>query len=111
MLASALVVVSYTNFEQVFTTLVLLSVFTAVVPYLFSAAAQLFWLLVRGRKAEWPHLVRDGVVSVLALVFAFWALAGSGYQAVYYGVVCLLLGVPLYVWLKVGRREYGEVTS
>lgn len=110
-LASALVVVSYTNFEEVFTTLVLLSVFTAVVPYLFSAAAQLYWLLVRGRKAEWPHLVRDCTVSVLALAFAFWALAGSGYQAVYYGVVCLLLGVPLYIWLKVGRREYGEVSS
>ncbi|WP_245848385.1 APC family permease [Lentzea kentuckyensis] len=110
-LASALVSVSYTNFEQVFTTLVLLSVFTAVVPYLFSAAAQLYWLLVRGRKAEWPHLVRDCTVSILALAFAFWALAGSGYQAVYYGVICLLLGVPLYIWLKVGRREYGEVTS
>ncbi|GGU50580.1 amino acid permease [Lentzea flava] len=110
-LASALVVVSYTSFEQVFTTLVLLSVFTAVVPYLFSAAAQLFWLLVRGRRAEWPHLVRDGGVSVLALAFAFWALAGSGYQAVYYGSVCLLLGVPLYIWLKAGRGEYGEVKA
>ncbi|MXI17193.1 amino acid permease, partial [Escherichia coli] len=42
------------------------------------------------------------------LVFCFWALAGSGYQAVYYGVFCLLLGVPVYVWLKVGRGEYGE---
>ncbi|SFR02414.1 amino acid/polyamine/organocation transporter, APC superfamily [Lentzea waywayandensis] len=110
-LASALVIVSYTNFEQVFTTLVLLSVFTAVVPYLFSAAAQLYWLLVRGRRAEWPHLVRDCTVSVLALAFSFWALAGSGYQAVYYGVICLLLGVPLYIWLKVSRGEYGEVTS
>jgi APA family basic amino acid/polyamine antiporter len=106
-----LVIVSYTNFDQVFTTLVLLSVFTAVVPYLFSAAAQLFWLMVRGRKAEWPHLIRDGSVSVLALVFAFWALAGSGYQAVYYGSVCLLLGVPLYIWLKAGRGEYGEVKA
>ncbi|GAA0250119.1 amino acid permease [Saccharothrix mutabilis subsp. mutabilis] len=107
-LASVLVVVSYTNFEQVFTTLVLLSVFTAVVPYLFSAAAQLYWLVVRGRAAHRAHLVRDCGISALALVFSFWALAGSGYQAVYYGVVCLLLGVPVYVWLKAGRHEYGE---
>ncbi len=55
--------------------------------------------------------MRDCTVSVLALGFTFWALAGSGYQAVYYGVVCLLLGVPLYIWLKVSRREYGEVAS
>lgn len=107
-LASALTAVSYTSFDKVFTTLVLLSVFTAVVPYLFSAAAQLYWLLARGRATAWPHLVRDCGVSGTALVFSFWALAGSGYQAVYYGMFCLLLGVPVYIWLKVGRKEYGE---
>ena len=107
-LASLLTVVSYTSFESVFTTLVLLSVFTAVVPYMFSAGAQLYWLLTRGRETRWAHLVRDCGVSALALVFSFWALAGSGYQAVYYGVFCLLLGLPIYIWLKVGRREYGE---
>lgn len=107
-LASALAVVGYTQFDKVFTTLVLLSVFTAVVPYLFSAAAQLYWLLARGHDTHWPHLVRDCGVSGVALVFCFWSLAGSGYQAVYYGVFVLLLGVPMYIWLKVGRREFGE---
>ena len=111
LLASVLTVISYTQFDRVFTTLVLLSVFTAVVPYLFSAAAQLYWLLARGRATHWPHLVRDVGVSSVALVFCFWSVAGSGYQAVYYGVVCLLLGVPLYVWLKVGRKEFGETTA
>jgi basic amino acid/polyamine antiporter, APA family len=107
-LASILTVISYTSFESVFTTLVLLSVFTAVVPYIFSAGAQLYWLLTRGRDTHWAHLVRDCGVSALALVFSFWSLAGSGYQAVYYGVFCLLLGLPIYIWLKVGRGEYGE---
>ena len=107
-LASALTIVSYTRFDKVFTTLVLLSVLTAVIPYLFSASAQLYWLLTRGRGTRWPHLVRDCGVSGVALVFCFWSLAGSGYQAVYYGVFCLLLGVPVYIWLKVGRHEYGE---
>jgi APA family basic amino acid/polyamine antiporter len=110
-LASALALVGYSQFEKVFTTLVLLSVFTAVVPYLFSAAAQLYWLLARGPETHWPHLVRDCGVSAVALVFCFWSLAGSGYQAVYYGVFCLLLGVPMYIWLKVGRREFGEAPA
>jgi APA family basic amino acid/polyamine antiporter len=109
-LATALTVVSYSAFSQVFTTLVLLSVLTAVVPYLFSAAAQLYWLLVHGRSGRVQHLLRDCLVSVGALAFTFWALAGSGYQAAYYGIFCLLLGVPVYVWLKVERREYGEAT-
>jgi APA family basic amino acid/polyamine antiporter len=107
-LASALALVGYSQFDKVFTTLVLLSVFTAVVPYLFSAAAQLYWLLARGPATHWPRLGRDCGVSAVALVFCFWSLAGSGYQAVYYGVFCLLLGIPMYVWLKVTRKEYGE---
>lgn len=108
LLASALTVVSYTSFATVFTTIVLLSVLTAVIPYLFSAAAQLYWLITRGRSTSPARLARDLGVSALALVFSFWALAGSGYQAVYYGVFCLFLGVPVYIWMKSGRHEYGE---
>ena len=108
LLASGLTVVSYTSFDKVFTTIVLLSVLTSVIPYLFSAAAQLYWLVIRVPDLNRRHLIRDVAVSVVALVFSFWTLAGSGYQAVYYGTFCVLLGVPVYVWMKVKRGEYGE---
>jgi APA family basic amino acid/polyamine antiporter len=107
-LASVLTIVSYTSFTKVFTTVVLLSVLTAVIPYLFSAAAQVYWLATEGRRLRAAHLARDLGVSLTALLFGFWALAGSGYQAVYYGLFSLLLGIPAYVWLKAERREYGE---
>lgn len=35
-------------------------------------------------------------------------MAGSGYPAVYYGAFCLFLGVPVYIWMKTARGEYGE---
>jgi APA family basic amino acid/polyamine antiporter len=108
LLAAGLTVVSYTSFEQVFITVVLLSVLTSVVPYLLAAAAQLYWLRTEGRRLRADHLARDVTVSALALAFGFWALAGSGYQAVYYGTFCLLLGVPVYVWVKARRGSYGQ---
>ncbi|WP_435059618.1 APC family permease [Streptomyces sp. bgisy060] len=108
-LASLTTVFSYTRFEDVFTKIVLLSVVTAVIPYLFSAAAQLYWLLVRGRDGLSPRrLARDATVAALALVFSYWSVQGSGYQTVYYGLFVLLLGVPVYVWLKRGQGVYGE---
>ena len=58
---------SYWHFQKVFTDVVLLSVLTAVIPYLYSAAAHLYWLLVKGRAVSWPHLVRDLVVTTVAL--------------------------------------------
>jgi basic amino acid/polyamine antiporter, APA family len=106
--ASLLMLLSYWRFEKVFTTVVLLSVLTAVIPYLYSAAAHLYWLLVKGRAVSWAHLTRDAIVSTIALIFTFWALAGTGYQAVYYGVFAFFLGVPVYIWMKVQRGEYGE---
>jgi APA family basic amino acid/polyamine antiporter len=111
LLAATLTVVAYTGFEQVFITVVLLSVLTAVVPYLLSAAAQLYWLRTNGTRPRVAHLARDIGVSATALVFAFWALAGSGYQAVYYGTFCLLLGVPVYGWVRARRGVYGETAA
>jgi APA family basic amino acid/polyamine antiporter len=107
-LASVLTVFGYTHFQSVFTDMLLLSVLTAVIPYLYSAAAHLYWLIVKGRAVSWPHLTRDVGVTVLALLFSFWALAGTGYQAVYYGIIAFFLGVPVYIWMKAQRKEYGE---
>ena len=106
--ASLLMIFSYWHFQKVFTDVVLLSVLTAVIPYLYSAAAHLYWLLVKGRAVSWPHLVRDSIVSTVALIFTFWALAGTGYQAVYFGIFAFFLGVPVYIWMKAQRGEYGE---
>jgi basic amino acid/polyamine antiporter, APA family len=109
LLASILTVVSYTSFDQVFITVVLLSVLTSVIPYLFSAAAQVYWLATSAHLRHPAHLARDMTVALLALVFSFWSLQGSGEQAVYYGVFGVLLGVPVYVWHKARKGEYGEV--
>ncbi|MBN0049146.1 amino acid permease [Streptomyces actuosus] len=108
-LASLITVFSYTSFQDVFTKIVLLSVLTAVIPYLFSAAAQLYWLLARGGERTGPgRLTRDVTVAALALVFSYWSIQGSGYQTVYYGLFVLLLGVPVYVWLKRGEAVDGQ---
>jgi APA family basic amino acid/polyamine antiporter len=48
---------------------------------------------------------KDMTIAVVALAFTFWALAGSGQQAVYYGMFCFLLGVPLYVWLRTSQAK------
>ncbi|WP_435864642.1 APC family permease [Streptomyces sparsogenes] len=106
-LASLITVFSYTRFDDVFTKIVLLSVLTAVIPYLFSAAAQVYWLLVRnGEKPSPRRLSRDVTVAALALAFSYWSIQGSGYQTVYYGLFVLLLGVPAYIWLKKGQAVH-----
>ena len=106
LLASALTVVSYTSFDKVFTTIVLLSVLDLgdPVPLLRRRPVVLAGNPPAGRDIRGTWSATSSSRRV-ALVFSFWTLAGSGYQAVYYGVFFVLLGVPVYVWMKTQARR------
>ncbi|RSS78296.1 amino acid permease [Streptomyces sp. WAC06614] len=105
-LASALTVYNYTvGSSGVFEVLVLVTTFTATVPYLLATAAQIYFLASgRADRVHRGRLVRDAVVSVLAFGFSLWLVAGSGYAAVYQGVLFLFAGVLLHA-LMAARRQ------
>jgi APA family basic amino acid/polyamine antiporter len=39
------------------------------------------------------------VLASLAFIFSLWAIAGSGQEIVYWGLLLLLSGVPFYVMI------------
>ncbi|MFH9794508.1 amino acid permease [Streptomyces virginiae] len=106
-LASALTVYNYTaGSEGVFEILVLVTTFTATVPYLLSTAAQIYFLLSgRGERVHRGRLARDGALAVLAFGFSMWLVAGSGYAAVYQGVLFLFAGVAVYAVMAARRQR------
>ncbi|MEU4125612.1 MULTISPECIES: amino acid permease [Streptomyces] len=106
-LASALTVYNYTaGSEGVFEILVLVTTFTATVPYLLSTAAQIYFLLSgRGERVHRGRLARDGALAVLAFAFSMWLVAGSGYAAVYQGVLFLFAGVAVYAVMAARRQR------
>ncbi|MEU6396703.1 amino acid permease [Streptomyces cinnamoneus] len=106
-LASALTVYNYTaGSEGVFEILVLVTTFTATVPYLLSTAAQIYFLLSgRGERVHRGRLARDGALAVLAFGFSMWLVAGSGYAAVYQGVLFLFAGVAVYAMMAARRHR------
>ncbi|MFM9444284.1 amino acid permease [Streptomyces acidiscabies] len=108
-LGTALIGLNYTaGPDTTFRVLVLITTFTGCVPYLLSAAAQLYWLARGTRERVRPAgLVRDLLVAGLSFGFSFWLIAGAGYAAVYQGALFLFAGIPVYVWLK-GRQEGPE---
>ena len=51
--------------------------------------------------AEMPEAMPAlAVVSVLAFVYAMFAIFGAGADTVFYGFLALLAGLPLYVWMR-----------
>ncbi|MER7760435.1 amino acid permease [Streptomyces sp. NPDC097619] len=106
-LASALTVYNYTAGPAgVFETLVLVTTFTATVPYLLATAAQIHFLLSGQRdRVDRGRLVRDGVLAAAASGFSLWLVAGSGYAAVYQGVLFLFAGILGYAAMSARRRR------
>ncbi|MFD8671815.1 amino acid permease [Streptomyces seoulensis] len=93
---------------HVFEVLVLVTTFTATVPYLLATAAQLHHL-ASGRRDEVDgrRLVRDAVIAAVAAGFSIWLVAGAGYAAVYQGVLFLFIGILVYA-VMAGRRRRAE---
>ncbi|CAL9366199.1 Arginine_agmatine antiporter [Streptomyces sp. enrichment culture] len=106
-LASLLTVYNYTaGSAKVFEVLVLVTTFTATVPYLLATAAQLFHLVSgRGDLVDRRRLVRDAVVAAVAAAFSMWLVAGAGYAAVYQGVLFLFAGVLVYAVMAARRQR------
>ncbi len=94
-LASLLTVAAYMlGTGGAFETLVLVTTFTATVPYLLATAAQLYFLLSGQRDRVRPaRLTRDAALALTAFGFSLWLVAGAGYAAVYQGVLFLFAGV------------------
>ncbi|MFV0126886.1 amino acid permease [Streptomyces sp. HMX112] len=106
-LASLLTVYNYTaGTKGVFEILVLVTTFTATVPYLLSTAAQIYFLVSgQSQRVHRGRLVRDAVLAVTAFAFSMWLVAGAGYAAVYQGVLFLFAGVLVYAWMSARRQR------
>jgi APA family basic amino acid/polyamine antiporter len=100
LLASALVAMNYARgLVDLFTFIILLSTLSSLIPYAFCALA--VWLM----PGEPAPAGAAAAVSVLAFVYAMFAMYGAGAETVFYGFLLLLAGLPIYVWLRVGSAR------
>jgi hypothetical protein len=67
---------------------------TAVIPYAFCALATGL-IAANGSGGTVPRVT---IVEIIAFIFAVFTLYGCGAEAVLYGTVLLVLGIPVYVW-------------
>jgi arginine:agmatine antiporter len=105
MFASLLVLVQGaggSGFAAVYSMIVGLATMTAAIPYAFCSLAGVLIATAKGRVA------RVSTIEVVAFAFSIFVVYGCGAEAVLYGLVLLLLGLPVYVRL---RREGAQPAS
>jgi APA family basic amino acid/polyamine antiporter len=99
-LASALVIVQAAGgggFAAIYELIIGLATLTAAIPYAFCSVAGVLIAARAGRPVP-----RASPVQIIAFLFSIFIIYGCGPEAVLYGLLMLLLGIPVYVWQ---RRE------
>jgi APA family basic amino acid/polyamine antiporter len=95
---------------DVYNSIILIALFTTLVPYAFCAMAELLLAIPRrdqldDKRRQWI----TSLIGILAFVFSFVAIIGAVADTALRGFAALLLGVPVYVWLR--RHEEPRAES
>ncbi|HSC83516.1 MAG TPA: amino acid permease, partial [Pseudomonas sp.] len=94
---------------QVFNVIILLGTMAGVVPYVLCAAALLHLLAIKPDGFGVKEKGRVLVIGSCAFIYSVWALYGTGEQAVFWGFLVLMVGIPVYTWRQWRNRAAAEV--
>ena len=84
---------------------------TVAIPYLFSACAQLAYLVSKRRRVQGWALIRDLTIAGVGVLFSLWVTFAAGYQSVYQALILVLVGVVLYAFLKARRENTAQIDA
>ena len=98
-LSCGVVLMNYTDgLVEQFSFMILLSTFCVLIPYLFAAAS--FVVLSLQNSTRNQSLTGIFTLGSLAFAFSLWAIYGAGETSVLWGFILLMLGTPVYVFMK-----------
>jgi len=101
LLVTGLMVMNYTqSLVQQFTFVILLATLTTLVPYAYSAAAEVYMFFTDRQLFSIKNFTVHTSIAVVAFAYSIWAIAGAGNDVIAKGFILLTLGIPIYVFLK-----------
>jgi len=90
-----------------FTFVILLATLTALLPYALCALSELMIYARDPVRFDGRRLRVAVITAMLGFAYSLWAIVGAGAEIVYWGLVLLLAGLPMYVWV-VWRRSTAD---
>ncbi len=109
LLITILVGMNFTrSLVDLYSFIILVATFSTLVPYVFSTAAELLIYIREKERFDGRRMRGAAGVSILALLYSLWALTGIGKEALIWGIMLLLGGVPVFILVR-RSREPDEV--
>ena len=100
-LSTAVIAANYTdNLVALFTFIVLLATLSVLIAYVSCSLASFFL-----REPGGKRLTRGAAVTAgLAFLYSLVAVGGAGADAVFWGVILMVAGLPVYFWMRWRHR-------
>jgi APA family basic amino acid/polyamine antiporter len=98
------------SFKTQFEDVVLLATWMTLISYAYAAAAEVVLFFRERELFSWAKLTRDSIIAAVAFAYSVWAIWGSGQEWLAKGFMLLLVGIPVFVWLK-WRQSQREATE
>jgi len=98
-LTSIVMTMNYTDgLVDRFEFLILLTTLSTLIPYFFVSVS---YILFHVEKRLFKiNSFRSVILGLFGSLYSLWAIFGSGIDSIFYGTILLILGIPLYLILK-----------
>jgi basic amino acid/polyamine antiporter, APA family len=109
-LMTAIMLIAWLTKEgSLYNFFVMLATMSYLVFYAFGAASEIVLSGKHIKPFNIRNFVKCSIVSLIGLVYAIYTIYGSGAQYVFYGFLLMLIGLPVFIYVKLkaeaGARE------
>ena len=95
------------NLAKQFQVIILMSVFASLLPYIYALVA-LPVIMTAKSLNKGRGFILYCFLSVVGILYSLFALFGSGSNAVFWGVLMMMVTIPLYALVAVNRSKHGK---
>lgn len=88
-----------------FNFVILLATLSYLPVYAFTAAADMMLMVKREKTFNFMYFIKSAFVPLVGFIYACWTIYGSGSDAVMYGFLLMLAGIPFYVYMTLKNKE------
>ena len=98
-LTSFVMTMNYTDgLVDRFEFLILLTTLSTLIPYFFVSVS---YILFHVEKRLFKiNSFRSVILGLFGSLYSLWAIFGSGIDSIFYGTILLIVGIPIYLILK-----------
>lgn len=94
-----------TNQGSIYNFLVLFATMSLLVFYAFGAASEIMLFATREKPFNLASFMKDSMLGITAFAYAVYAIYGSGQDVVTYGFIFMLIGIPVYIYVKLKNEK------